>query len=171
MSTSTHHHRRYSWPPSLQLVDVSHIEIPLPDINDDPFAHFLSKAPPEEDIEAAIDALTYRAGIDSSTITTVSKRKETAFKFRASIALKFSRLIDKYLQRDVARRLKRDSAVSRRTIGPSVVEGREPTLGHAQVLLAESDARRRKSTRKANAHRFRHSWHAPADALYTIIEE
>ena len=175
----THHHRRYSWPPSLHLIDVSKIDVPLPDINEEPFAHFVSTPPPEEDIEAALDVLAYSAGIDTSRVAPLSRSKEKAFKFRTSITLKFARLIGKYLKGDARRRGLREAAVSKDTAAVSgkemkkrAREKHEHTLGHAQTLLAESDASRKSGkARRMGLHRQRHSWHAPSNDLYTIMEE
>jgi len=139
--------RRYSWPPTLHLIDLSAIPIPLPDINDDPFAHFVSKPPPEEDVQQDIDNALERAGVDPRSR---SYRDE---------ALRFSTLI--------SLRWERGRAVSEEKF-PDISPKRLEQLNTPvkQTFLSPDYARGRR-----RPARNRHSWHAPSEQLYTIREE
>lgn len=184
-----HHHRRYSWPPSLHLIDVSAIRIPLPDIDEDPFAHFVS--PPEDDPEPSLDSIAFRAGI-VATQHTSSKNDEKAYKFRTSIARKWARFIARYYaklphghseSKDRKTNPDRDkpkkklpstpmstteASSSKKPKSTAKTETSKPTLGHAHALLAELDAQRR-SARPSPSRQW-HSFSEYSNTLPTIME-
>jgi hypothetical protein len=172
-----HHHRTYSWPPCLQLLDVAAIRLPLPDIDDDPFAHFISP-PADDDDDPASDVLAFSAGIvvPPSSVSASAK----AYKFRTSIARKWARYIAKHYTLIHHKRHNEEAMtahVSRQdlldTLGTVPLPKYDPTFSRSQELLSESHARRRdkKSHHGHNSHYHRHSWNAPPAELFTIQEE
>lgn len=171
-----HHHRTYSWPPCLQLLDVAAIRLPLPDIDDDPFAHFVS--PPADDDDPASDVLAFSAGIVAPSSSSSAKAK--AYKFRTSIARKWAKYIARHYVLDHHKQHKKESEtihVSRQelldTLDTVPLPKYDRTFSQSQELLSESHARRRdkRSNHVHNPHHHRHSWHAPPAELFTIQEE
>ncbi|KAF2673618.1 hypothetical protein BT63DRAFT_161615 [Microthyrium microscopicum] len=178
-----HHHRRYSYPPSLELIDISTIHVPLPDIDDDPFAHFVSPSQ-EDDYEPTLDALASSAGIVGSH-PSISKSSEKAYKFRTSIARKWARFIRRHYAHQESpksteksdikvgkeeaakhKRKKHDSSKS------SSASKHEPTTGQVQQFFSKPAATTKKDPPPRIPHkRSRHTWHAPPDDLYSITEE
>jgi hypothetical protein len=188
-----HHHRRYTWPPSLHLIDVTNIRIPLPDIDEDPFAHFVSPTSPDDDDQD--DHVVYTAGILQTD--PISMQSEKAFKFRTSISRRWKAFFSKYRAKIHSRRENSAKADSKglfnsrtttqtyqswsRRISPS------PSLPantpHSQVIWNpdEPDASSDHSQRphrttgsKVKRHRMppyeRRSWHAPSVGIFTILE-
>jgi hypothetical protein len=171
--TEKHHHRRYSWPPSLHLVDISTIHVPLPDIHEDPFSHFISSVP-EEDDEIHLDALASSAGIFTSQ-PAASANKEKAYKFRTSIARKWAKFMGKRCAVMTAWSHSDVEVLETKPLG--VTDGAERYYGTVSgmgTLPNRPSPHSLKSSRNGKPVRnkwARHSWHAPAYDLYTIKEE
>jgi hypothetical protein len=171
-----HHHRTYSWPPCLQLLDVAAIRLPLPDIDDDPFAHFVS--PPTDDDDPASDVLAFSAGIVLPSSSSSARAK--AYKFRTSIARKWAKYIAKHYAAVHHKHHHGDAkmtpASGQETLDPfgaTPLSNYDPTFSRSQEFLAEAHTRRRDKRvhHVHNPHYHRHSWHAPPADLFTIQEE
>jgi hypothetical protein len=91
---SLKHNRCYSWPPSLHLIDVSKIQTPLPDINEDPWAHFMDQA---SDCSDDTDDFLINAGIvpPAPKIMLVQRAAE----FRDTMSKRWKAFYSKYLRR------------------------------------------------------------------------
>jgi hypothetical protein len=177
-----HHHRRYSWPPCIHLIDVSNIHIPLPALDEDPFAHFLAE-PDKYD-----EHIVYTAGILPIEQTAEPPtHAEKAFTFRTSILRRWTRFWDRYRamlhsNRSIeARRHAKTMevedhtslAIPRRTSSKSVHYSKEGS----KLSRPEPTPVQLEYYRAAKGHRKRHpepsqrrSWHAPSPALYSIVE-
>jgi hypothetical protein len=170
-ASKKHHNRTYSWPPSLHLIDVSALRILLPDIDDDPFAHFISI--PVDDDDPAADMLSFSAGIVAPPSTSTSAK---AYKFRTSIARKWARYIAKHYA-ILHHRHHSDGSIAKaqeekpKTAREETGFKHEPTLGLGHDLFSESHAHRRQKKSTRSHHQNRHSWHPPPADLFTIKEE
>ncbi|KAF2139045.1 uncharacterized protein K452DRAFT_290148 [Aplosporella prunicola CBS 121167] len=182
-----HHRRTQSWPPltARHLLSVAPIHFhlnpnskrpaaatpdPLLDIDEDPFAHFLS---PLTDEDNPLDTLSFSAGI---VLSEPGSMKE---KLRKKLARRWAKHVAKC---PVKRNAETGHAfVGTKTTG-DVPQGtdakeplpyhtvvreprpslREPTKGRAQELVGGGKRKRRK---------YRHSWRAPDGDLFTVVEE
>jgi hypothetical protein len=172
-----HHHRRYSWPPSLQLIDISNIHIPLPDIDDDPFAHFVSSPPAEDDFDPLLDALACSTGIFTPHPTS-SASKEKAYKFRRSIARKWARFMGRQCVgssgwEHAAAKANDFSKTNSSAAMESYYNSVPKSIMVPKGLSPHSSSRNRGKRRPVHHKWERHSWHAAAPSydLYTIDEE
>jgi hypothetical protein len=171
-SSKKHHNRTYSWPPTLHLIDVSALGSPIPDIDDDPFAHFISI--PVEDDELAADMLSFSAGIIAPPSS--ASRGTKAYKFRTSIAKKWARYIAKHYS-ILHHRHHIVASIEKHTKELPITESKLPPFRHDSIpdatheLLSESHARRLDKKPSRTHHQIRHSWHAPPADLFTIKEE
>jgi hypothetical protein len=170
-ASKKHHHRTYSWPPSLHLIDISALRLPLPDIDDDPFAHFISV--PVDDDDPAADMLSFSAGIVAPPSSSASAK---AYKFRTSIARKWSRYIAKHYailhhRHHSIAVIPKEQQVPIITLNEESSFKHEPTLGFGHDLLPESHAFRQQKRPSRAHHHSRHSWHPPPADLFTIKEE
>jgi hypothetical protein len=104
---SVKHNRCYSWPPSLHLIDVSNIQIPLPDINDDPWAHFMDQASEESD---DTDEFLANAGIIPPESKVMLAEKAT--EFRDTISKRWKSFHAKYIRRSCRSSKQKDTVVS-----------------------------------------------------------
>lgn len=165
----------------------------LPDIDDDPFAHFLS---PMTDEDNPFDNLAFSAGIIVTDAGGEADEKKDRLKNK--LARRWAKYVAKYhgtgrLER-VAEEEQEEAAVERKSsegvdegymsadaennstpvqvrkprrpgpepLSPYRTVVREPTRGRAQDLV---DGRMRKK------RKFRHSWRAPDQDLFTVVEE
>jgi len=184
--------RTYSWPPSpthlslSSLADASADPSRLPDIDDDPFAHFLTPVNEEDD---PYDALSLSAGIISAPTPTASKTT----KFKSTVAQKWARYVARHhadlhsmyhptpeelpddddeafiLDLDDARL--EETPRARDLLSAPAITLTEPTRGRAQELLAPGGGRRRRrgrASRTLSGHR--HSWREPSPELFTVVE-
>jgi hypothetical protein len=190
--------RTYSWPPSPTHLSLSSLASPasssLPDIDDDPFAHFLTPVHEDDD---PYDALSLSAGIISAPVPQASKTS----KFTSTVAQKWARYVARHHQ-DLAalyhpssnpddlptakyddddedfildmqdtrlnESLRSRDLLSTPTITLTSGAG-SPTRGRAQELLVP--ARRRRTGRHSrNLSGHRHSWREPSPELFTVAE-
>ncbi|KAF2493036.1 hypothetical protein BU16DRAFT_96340 [Lophium mytilinum] len=184
--------RTYSWPPSpthlslSSLADAPSKSTGLPDIDDDPFAHFLTPVNEEDD---PFDALSLSAGIISTPEPTASKTT----KFKSSVAQKWARYVARHhadlheqyhptpeedpdnddddeafiVDLDDARLV--DTPRTRDLLSTPAITLSQPTRGRAQELLVPGHRRRRgRASRTLSGHR--HSWREPSPELFTVAE-
>jgi hypothetical protein len=85
--------RCYSWPPSLQLIDVSNIQIPLSDINEDPWAHFMDRSSDRSD---DTDDFLVNAGIIPPEPEVMLAQK--AVEFRDIVLKRWKAFVSRYLR-------------------------------------------------------------------------
>ncbi|KAF2759117.1 hypothetical protein EJ05DRAFT_333368 [Pseudovirgaria hyperparasitica] len=190
MPSFVNHTRGYTWPPSVHLLDSSdvatHLESvaeELPDINEDPFAHFISPVTEEDD--PYDEEYDFNAGI---TVVEQPPNKVKSQKFRTTVAKKWAQYvalhhthihriyhgptlsqiatIDELLQEPPE--LTDDEAVPYKV---EVRAPREPTRGRAQDLLLPRPrfSRGRRYSRTSSGRR--HSWREPSPDLFTVMEE
>ncbi|OCK85593.1 hypothetical protein K432DRAFT_286449 [Lepidopterella palustris CBS 459.81] len=181
MPSFFNHYRNYSWPPSVEDYGSSD-EDELPDIDDDPFAHFLTPVNEEDD---PYDALSFSAGI----IATDNAPSKKSSKFRNSVAKKWARYVARHheelhelyheqkpdgddnegyiIELDDARLLEMPRTQS---ILSTSKNAAEPTRERTQELLRPSRGRRRsrRTSRTLSGHR--HSWREPSPDLFTVME-
>lgn len=179
-----HHHRRYTWPPCEHLIDVSKIQVPLPEIDEDPFSHFLAKEEPTDDDEYVV----YTAGIlPTEQCVEPPTHAEKAFRFRTSISRRWKKFWDRYRAKLHSRR---STEAARHIKAPEVEEEKSPSIPHrtssrnyhrlsepSQLSRPDPTPVQREYSRPATGHRRQHSspsprrsWHAPSPVLYSITE-
>jgi hypothetical protein len=194
-----HHHRRYTWPPSLHLIDVSNIRIPLPDIEEDPFAHFVSPVSRDDDDDD--DHIVYTAGILPTD--PISMQSEKAFKFRSSISRRWKAFFSKYRAKLHSRRensTKADhngysysqnataalqSRSRKSSLSPSLQTDSthstdwtdsQPTSNAVWTNPPADRPQHPQRTARNKVKRYRmppyerRSWHAPSVGIFTILE-
>ncbi|KAK7614455.1 hypothetical protein BKA81DRAFT_402478 [Phyllosticta paracitricarpa] len=180
-TSSSKSRQRRSWPR----------EQDLPDIDEDPFAHFLSPMT-EEELDSPFadhdDALTFSAGIivsDDEETSGIDEDRDAEMEEEA-------RAMEREMERNMAvdEGYMSEEVASSSSPVPSAVVGhkkktrpkrpgpdplvlspqqqpyravvREPTKGRAQDLVDGRMSKRRK---------YRHSWRAPDRDLFTVVEE
>ncbi|KAK5017071.1 hypothetical protein LTR16_000791 [Cryomyces antarcticus] len=180
MSASFTHHISYSWLPSLHLFNnVTPSQSTPPEIDEDPFAHFISPVVEEDD---PFDNLAYSAGI----VTVESEQLSKVAVWRARIAEKWAKYVARnredlhWQYHDNKDRLYRTILVEPEPLSPgssspSIVvtdfdEG--PVRGRALEILPQKEKkrpRRGRASRTLSGHR--HSWREPSVDLFTVLEE
>lgn len=185
MPSSPQYTRTFSWPPS-----THHLENPviivtnedLPDIDDDPYSHFISPLVEEDD---PFDSLSYSAGIEELE----SNTKLKASKFSMNLARKWAHYVSKNHEQL--------HDLYHTTVGPqtppeeeaySDIEEEEqnngslllrvkkepeyePTRGRAAEMLARPGLRRSGKRASRTLSGKRHSWREPSVDLFTVPEE
>ncbi|KAF1951340.1 hypothetical protein CC80DRAFT_508969 [Byssothecium circinans] len=175
--------RSYSFPPSIDSYDFgtprpSH----LPDIDEEPFAHFITPVQEEDD---PFDPLSLSAGI----IVSEGPRTSKASKFRSNVADKWTRYVkvnhtqlharyhDPIPEEDEEEtfmsledhRLNNTPQVVTQLTTPPRNSVTEPTRGRAQELVSRKNTRaRRRQSRTLSG--YRHSWREPSPELFTVDE-
>jgi len=170
-------YRSYSFPPCLDSLDFQHEDRGLPDIDEDPFAHFIT---PINDDEDPYD-LSLSAGIMDGP------RASKATKFRSNVADKWTRYVkqnhmslhtqyhtstipeedeESFMGLDDERLNDTPSIVTQ--ISPPRITISEPTRGRAQELVVRKAQNRRRYSRTLSGHR--HSWREPSPDLFTVDE-
>ena len=173
--------RSYSFPPCIDSLDYSsQSENELPDIDEEPFAHFLTPLTEEDD---PYDPLSLSAGIFVSD----GPRATKSSKFKSNVADKWERYVkgshtqlhrryhvphlesleeddESFMQLEDERLNDRPQVVTRLT-SPRALAA-EPTRGRAQELLTRRN--RRRYSRTLSGHR--HSWREPSPDLFTVDE-
>lgn len=152
----------------------------LPDIDEEPFAHFLTPLSEEDD---PCDPMSLSAGI----IVHDSPRTNKASKFRSNVSDKWAR----YVKQNHTQLHKRYHVTAlseedeesfmglddeRLNYTPQTIAHTsprititEPTRGRAQVLVQRKERnRRQRSSRTLSGHR--HSWREPSPELFTVDE-
>ena len=176
----TRHSRSYSFPPCIDSLDYSSSENELPDIDEEPFAHFLTPLTEEDD---PYDPLSMSAGIHIMD----GPRTTKASKFKSNVADKWARYVkgnhnqlhqryhvptlesleeddESFMQLDDARLNDTPHTVTQLTTPRIIIT--EPTRGRAQELLTRRN--RRRYSRTLSGHR--HSWREPSPDLFTVDE-
>ncbi|KAA8626954.1 hypothetical protein A1F94_002052 [Pyrenophora tritici-repentis] len=137
-------HRAYSFPPWIEAAENEASQ--LPDIDEDPFAHFITPISEAEDpYELALSA-----GIDGDE----GPRTTKASKFKSNVANKWARYV-------------RHNHGQLHT-HPSKNSINETHRGRAQDLAARKQQNRRRYSRTLSGHR--HSWREPSPDLFTVDE-
>lgn len=173
-------HRAYSFPPWLEDEEAEHDSCNnLPDIDEDPFAHFISPITEAEDPYE----LSLSAGIDLDEGPHTTK----ATKFKSKISDKWAHYIkqnhnelhtqyhaptiyeddeETFMGLDDARLNDTPHVVSQ--LSPTKITFNEPSRGRAQDLAARKQQNRRRYSRTLSGHR--HSWREPSPDLFTVDE-
>lgn len=173
--------RSYSFPPCIDSVEFSPShEDDLPDIDENPFAHFLTPVMEEDD---PWDELALSAGI----IVPDGPRSSKASKFRSTVADKWARYVkqnhvqlheqyhedseeeESFMHLD-DHRLNDSPQASYQFVGPPTprIMITEPTRGRAQELVSRNPRQHRRYSRTLSGHR--HSWREPSPDLFTVDE-
>jgi hypothetical protein len=161
-------HRNHSFPPSFRFVQnysSKHLAPPLPNIDDEPWAHFITTT--VLDNEDDEDYLDFSAGILTSS--EVSKKKPS--KFRPSNSKKWGRQIVNYHHGTFPRTAEPHGFVENRHDPWShVVEyDIKSSMEAEEREVAQLRLRGRSKTRTHSGHR--HSWREPSVDLFTVDEE
>ena len=170
--------RSYSFPPWVEASEHEDFQA-LPDIDEDPFAHFISPITEAEDPYE----LSLSAGIDVHEGTQTNK----ASKFKSNVANKWARYVkqnynqihaqyhqptiyeedeESFMGLDDDRLNDTPHIVSQ--ISTPKITITEPTRGRAQELVARKQQNRRRMSRTLSGHR--HSWREPSPDLFTVDE-
>jgi hypothetical protein len=174
MAFLNRHHRNHSWPPlfHLHLIDLNAHKQPaaLPDIDEDPFAHFITPITEEDIQEEDPFSAAFSAGIIPSTSPSAAQSHASKTKqIRERVSEKWAR----YLARHHHDRLASPDAFEKESYlldDPSyktVIH--EPRRGRSDSLLAEQGIRRPRASRTLSGHR--HSWREPSVDIWTVLEE
>jgi len=171
--------RSYSFPPCIDSVDYEHGGYELPDIDEDPFAHFIT--PIEEDDDP------YDLSLSAGIIVPDGPRTSKSTKFRSNVANKWARYVkqnhiplhtryhtptiqeedeESFMGLDDDRLIDAPSVVTQ--ISPPRITITEPARGRAQELVARKVQNRRRYSRTLSGHR--HSWREPSPDLFTVDE-
>jgi hypothetical protein len=180
MPSFLRHSRSYSFPPSFDNVEfATSRDAELPDIDEEPFAHFLAPVEEEDD---PYDPLVLGAGI-----VTEGPRASKASKFKSNIADKWARYIkhnqpqlhdryhdelnddESFMTLDDDRLLDTPHSISHLSSSPPPrIVIHEPTRGRAQELVSRKARPRHRTSRTLSGHR--HSWREPSPDLFTVEE-
>ncbi|KAF2646506.1 hypothetical protein P280DRAFT_12902 [Massarina eburnea CBS 473.64] len=174
--------RSNSFPPSIDNFDfASPHEQDLPDIDEEPFAHFIS---PLQDEDDPTDPLSLSAGI----IVPNGPQASKASKFRSNVADKWTRYVktnhaqlhsryhtpileeddeESFMSLDDGRLNDTPQVVTQLTTPPRTIIT-EPTRGRAQELVSRKVRARRRYSRTLSGHT--HSWREPSPDLFTVDE-
>lgn len=176
--------RSYSFPPCIDNVEFApSSEADLPDIDENPFAHFLTPVTEEDD---PFDALSLSAGI----IVPDGPRTSKSSKFKSTVTDKWARYVkhnhtalhqryhtpepaeddESFMHLDDDRLLDTPHTVSQLSGPPTPprIIITEPTRGRAQELVSRKARSRRRYSRTLSGHR--HSWREPSPELFTVDE-
>jgi len=159
-------HRNHSFPPSFRFIhktSTKNLAPPQPDIDDEPWVHFLTTVIDDDDYE---DYLDFSAGILSSS--EISRKKPS--KFRPSNAKKWGHKVVNYHHGNFQRHEEQHGFVENRQdpwshiVEHDIKNSSEP-MEHTHQLRP----RGRSKTRTLSGHR--HSWREPSVDLFTVEEE
>jgi hypothetical protein len=182
MPSFLRHSRSYSFPPCIDDVVIASSSSPtLEDIDENPFAHFLT---PVNDEDNPYDGMSMSAGIQDGP------RSSKASKFKSTVADKWARYVktnhvqlhshyheeestddddESFMTLDDNRLFDQPHTVSQLTGPPSPrITITEPTRGRPQDLAARKTRNRRRYSRTLSGHR--HSWREPSPDLFTVEE-
>ena len=169
------HSRAFSYPPGLDNVDDG-----LPDIDDEPFAHFLTPVSEEDN---PYDPSSFNAGIVAHDYPRTIKTS----KFKSNVSDKWARYVkqnhtqlhtryhhatipeedeESFMGLDDERLNDTPHTVTQITTPRVTVL--EPTRGRAQELVDRKERNRRRYSRTLSGHR--HSWREPSPELFDIDE-
>lgn len=176
--------RSFSFPPCIDSVEVvSSHDAGLPDIDEEPFAHFLTPLSEEDD---PYHPMSLSAGI----IDHEGPRANKASKFRSNVSDKWTRYVKQnhtqlHTRYHVPAIPEEDEESfmglddDRLNYSPQTIAHTsprititEPTRGRAQELVQRKERnerhRRQRSSRTLSGHR--HSWREPSPELFTVDE-
>ncbi|KAF2846080.1 hypothetical protein T440DRAFT_472086 [Plenodomus tracheiphilus IPT5] len=175
-------HRAYSFPPWIEMAEheAPHTSA-LPDIDEDPFAHFISPITEADD--------PYELSL-SAGIVHDGPRTSKASKFKSNVANKWARYVqhnhsnlhghyhtatiqeeeedeeETFMGLDDDRLNDTPQIVSQ--LSPPRIAISESSRGRPQDLVARKTQNRRRYSRTLSGHR--HSWRAPSPDLFTVDE-
>ncbi|KAF2134770.1 hypothetical protein P153DRAFT_362507 [Dothidotthia symphoricarpi CBS 119687] len=175
-------HRSFSFPPCIDGVDIQDSsEDGLPDIDEEPFAHFLTPLSEEDD---PYDPFSFNAGIISQS----GPRTNKVTKFKSNVADKWARYVkqdhaplheqyhspaypeddeeESFMSLDDDRLYDAPQAVTHITSPRITIT--EPSRGRDQDLISRKVQNRRRYSRTLSGHR--HSWREPSPELFTVDE-
>ncbi|KAJ4312039.1 hypothetical protein N0V94_007645 [Neodidymelliopsis sp. IMI 364377] len=173
--------RSFSFPPCIDSVEVEpSYDAGLPDIDDEPFAHFLTPLSEEDD---PYDPMSLSAGI----VINDGPRTSKASKFKSNVSDKWARYVkqnhtqlhtryhvpsipeedeESFMSLDDDRLNYTPQTVAHTSPRITITE---PTRGRAQELVQRKERnRRQRSSRTLSGHR--HSWREPSPELFTVDE-
>jgi hypothetical protein len=172
--------RSYSFPPCIDSIDTDYsYEHDLPDIDEDPFAHFITPINEEDD--------PYDLSLSAGIIVPDGPRTSKASKFKSNVADKWTRYVkhnhmqlhsqyhsptiqeedeESFMGLDDDRLYDTPSIMTQITSPRIVVT--EPIRGRAQELIVRKAQNRRRYSRTLSGHR--HSWREPSPDLFTVDE-
>jgi hypothetical protein len=170
-------YRSYSFPPCIDSVDTDSSHEDLPDIDEDPFAHFIT--PIEDD--------PYDLSLSAGIIIPDGPKATKSSKFRSNVADKWARYVkqshtqlhsqyhtptiheedeESFMGLDDDRLNDMPSGMTHFTTPRIVIT--DPSRGRAQDLVARKVLNRRRYSRTLSGHR--HSWREPSPDLFTVDE-
>jgi hypothetical protein len=177
--------RSFSFPPFVDSDDLSSGS-GLPDIDEDPFSHFLTPINEEDD---PYDGLSMSAGI----AVPEGPRTSKAAKFKSTVSQKWARYVqhhhsnlhtiyhdakdedeeeeESFMQLDDHRLVDTPHMVFQLSAPPSPSTSTpvlEPTRGRAQELLSPQSRGRPRHSRTLSGRR--HAWREPSPDLFTVME-
>ncbi|EON65678.1 hypothetical protein W97_04917 [Coniosporium apollinis CBS 100218] len=185
--------RNYSWPPLFNLIAAdpdsgAHEPALLPDMDEDPFAHFLTPLREEDD---PFDGLALSAGILPGETAKASASASKAAKFCERLARRWERYVERYHADlhgayhepsdeppslippySIDATAQADARLGSEWVKVEVRQPRpEPTRGRAQEIIGagKRNRRGRRTSRTLSGHR--HSWREPSVDLFTVMEE
>ena len=172
--------RSYSFPPWVEMAQHEDAQTnDLPDIDENPFAHFITPISEEDD--------PFELSLSAGIIVHDGPRTSKASKFRSNVANKWARYVqhnhnnlhnqyhtatiqeedeESFMGLDDDRLNDTPHIVSQ--ISPPRITITEPTRGRAQELVARKVQNRRRYSRTLSGHR--HSWREPSPDLFTVDE-
>ncbi|KAH7112873.1 hypothetical protein B0J11DRAFT_182186 [Dendryphion nanum] len=173
--------RSYSFPPCIDSVEFdSAVDTDLPDIDENPFAHFLTPVLEEDD---PYDGLAMSAGI----VVPDGVRTSKASKFKSTVADKWARYVknnhvqlhqqyheesdddESFMHLDDERLMSSPQTVPQLSGSPTPrILLTEPSRGRPQDLISQSPRTRQRYSRTLSGHR--HSWREPSPDLFTVDE-
>ena len=173
-------YRSYSFPPCLEDLEYQHAQTKdLPDIDDDPFAHFISPITEEDD--------PWELSLSAGIVLPEGHGSSKTLKFKSGLADKWARYVkhnhtmlhsqyhsptiyeeddESFMGLDDNRLNDTPSIVTQITASSFAMI--EPTRGRAQELVARKAQNRRRQSRTLSGHR--HSWREPSPDLFTVDE-
>jgi hypothetical protein len=170
-------YRSYSFPPCIDSVDTNSSNDDFPDIDEDPFAHFLTP----------IEGDPYDVSLSAGIVIPEGPRTTKTSKFRSSVADKWARYVkqshtqlhsqyhtptiheedeESFMGLDDDRLFDTPAVMSQINTPKIVIT--EPSRGRAQELAARKLQTRRRYSRTLSGHR--HSWSEPSADLFTVDE-
>lgn len=172
--------RSYSFPPWVEDAEYDEPQSKeLPDIDEDPFAHFITPVTEEDD--------PFEFSPSAGIIIADGPRKSKTTKFRSNVADKWARYVktnhnqlhnryhtptiqeedeESFMGLDDARLNDVPNVVTQ--ISPPKITISEPNRGRAQELVFRKAQNRRRYSRTLSGHR--HSWREPSPDLFTVDE-
>ncbi|KAH7361153.1 hypothetical protein BKA66DRAFT_471436 [Pyrenochaeta sp. MPI-SDFR-AT-0127] len=173
-------YRSYSYPPCLESTEYEYPQTrDLPDIDENPFAHFITPINEEDD--------PYDLSLSAGIIAPDGPRTGKASKFTSGVADKWARYVkynhtqlhsqyhtptipeedeESFMGLDDDRL--NDTPHILTQINAPRISVMEPTRGRAQELVARKAQNRRRLSRNPSGHH--HSWREPSPELFTVDE-